>query len=301
MRQAKADAEARIRQERENKDIREEQLLLQAKEYRTTVLDAIQQAGTTIGDGVRAYLSDTPRMVATAGVLGGIALAIYAAKSTTTVATQAVLKRMATPPLVRETSRARSFVPQLLRPAAKPEDVMRDIIFPQQVESRLQSITIATANTRRNRANYRNLLLHGPPGTGKTMFGRRLAQQTGLDYAILAGGDVGPLGKEAVTEIHNVFDWAQRSNKGLVLFIDEAEAFLRRRSAGDSVRMSEDMRNALSTFLYRTGDPSSKFMIVLSSNEPQVRVRFVWCVSCLWRREAAGFGQGEARVLRGEE
>ncbi|EGD75286.1 hypothetical protein PTSG_12512 [Salpingoeca rosetta] len=265
---AKADGEARIRQERENRDIRDEQLVLQAQEFRTTVLEGIKQAGETMGEGVRAYLSDTPRMLATVGVIGGIALGIYAAKSSTTIATQAVLRRMATPPLVRETSRSVKFLPKLFRPAAKPDEVMRDIIFPSLVEQRLQSITIATANTRRNRANYRNVLLHGPPGTGKTMFGRRLAQQTGLDYAILAGGDVGPLGKDAVTEIHKVFDWAQRSNKGLVLFIDEAEAFLRQRSSG-SARMSEDMRNALSTFLYRTGDPSNKFMIVLSSNEPQ--------------------------------
>jgi ATPase family AAA domain-containing protein 3A/B len=75
-------------------------------------------------------------------------------------------------------------------------------------------------------------MLYGPPGTGKTMFGRRLAQQvrpspwathvsnthvcrqSGLEYAVLAGGDVGPLGTDAVTEIHKVFDWAETSKKG---------------------------------------------------------------------------------------
>lgn len=57
-------------------------------------------------------------------------------------------------------------------------------------------------------------MLHGPPGTGKTLFARRLAKQSGLDYAILAGGDVGALGREAVTEIHKVFDWSETTNKG---------------------------------------------------------------------------------------
>ena len=30
--------------------------------------------------------------------------------------------------------------------------------------------------------------------------------------------------------VHQVFDWAQTSRKGVLLFVDEADAFLRRRS-----------------------------------------------------------------------
>lgn len=48
----------------------------------------------------------------------------------------------------------------------------------------------------------------------------------GLDYAMMTGGDVAPLGAEAVTKIHEIFDWAKKSKKGLLLFIDEADAFL---------------------------------------------------------------------------
>jgi len=59
------------------------------------------------------------------------------------------------------------------------------------------------------------------------MFGRVLAYESGMDYAIMTGGDVGPLGKDAVTELHNLFDWARRSKRGLVVFMDEADAFLR--------------------------------------------------------------------------
>ena len=46
--------------------------------------------------------------------------------------------------------------------------------------------------------------------------------QSGLDYAVLAGGDVAPLGADAITELHRVFDWAEGNKKGLILFIDEA-------------------------------------------------------------------------------
>lgn len=102
------------------------------------------------------------------------------------------------------------------------------------------------------------MLFYGPPGTGKTMAARELAQKSvrhvvgiffsprpqkmsfsnarlftslgwffqGLDYALMTGGDVAPLGPQAVTKIHQLFDWAKKSRRGLLLFIDEADAFL---------------------------------------------------------------------------
>ena len=68
-----------------------------------------------------------------------------------------------------------------------------------------------------------------PAGTGKSMAAKRLARTAGLDYAIMSGGDVAPLGGKAVQQLHEMFDWAERSRKGLLLFIDEADAFLGRR------------------------------------------------------------------------
>lgn len=55
---------------------------------------------------------------------------------------------------------------------------------------------------------------------------------------------------------------------GLLVFVDESDAFLRRR-AGDEL-ISENLRNAINAFLYRTGTPSSKFMVVLATNAPQL-------------------------------
>lgn len=71
-----------------------------------------------------------------------------------------------------------------------------------------------------------------PAGTGKTMAAKRLARTSGLDYAIMSGGDVAPLEGKAVTQLHATFDWAERSRRGLLLFIDEADAFLGRRRCG---------------------------------------------------------------------
>lgn len=155
----------------------------------------------------------------------------------------------------------------------KQSDALSGVILAPKLEERLRDVAIATKNTKRNQGMYRNILMHGPPGTGKTMFAKKLAKHSGMDYAILTGGDVAPLGRDGVTAIHKVFDWASSSRKGLLLFIDEADAFLRKRS---SEHISEDLRATLNAFLYRTGEQSNKFMLVLASNTPE---QFDWAVN----------------------
>src|SRR5690606_31774031 len=91
-----------------------------------------------------------------------------------------------------------------------PTDAMKEIILEKNLDQKLRRVAISTANTKKNKAPFRNLLLYGPPGTGKTMFAKGLARHSGLDYAIMTGGDVAPLGKESVTEIHKLFEWVSR-------------------------------------------------------------------------------------------
>ncbi len=43
-----------------------------------------------------------------------------------------------------------------------------------------------------------------------------LAVHSGMDYAVMTGGDIVPLGSDGVTAIHKVFDWANASRKGCV-------------------------------------------------------------------------------------
>jgi ATPase family AAA domain-containing protein 3A/B len=98
-----------------------------------------------------------------------------------------------------------------------------------------------------------------------------------MDYAILSGGDVGPLGSDAVSELHALFAWAEKSRRGLLVFIDEAEAFLSSRAGsggggeGSSAPSADDvhMRHALNALLYQTGTQSTTFMLVIATNRPQ--------------------------------
>ena len=64
---------------------------------------------------------------------------------------------------------------------------------------------------RRELCSYHLFLIH--VGTGKTMFAKKLASHSGLDYAIMTGGDFAQLGRDAVTELHKVFDWSENSKR----------------------------------------------------------------------------------------
>jgi ATPase family AAA domain-containing protein 3A/B len=106
-------------------------------------------------------------------------------------------------------------------------------------------------------------MFYGPPGTGKTLFAKKLSMQSGLEYAVMVGSDIAPLGPMAVQEINKLFDWAEKQKNGMILFIDEADAFLRNRK---NLKMSEDTRHSINSFLYRTGTPSDNVIVVLATN-----------------------------------
>uniref|UniRef100_A0A4W5M521 ATPase family AAA domain containing 3A n=1 Tax=Hucho hucho TaxID=62062 RepID=A0A4W5M521_9TELE len=206
-------------------------------------------------------------------------MGVYSARNATGVIGRYIEARLGKPSLVRETSRIT--VGEAIKHPAKttkrlrsrPQDALEGVVLSPSLEERVRDIAIATRNTRQNKGLYRNILMYGPPGTGKTLFAKKLALHSGMDYAIMTGGDVAPMGRDGVTAMHKVFDWASTSRRGLLLFVDEADAFLRKRS---TETISEDLRSTLNAFLYRTGEQSNKFMLVLASNQPE---QFDWAIN----------------------
>ena len=95
---------------------------------------------------------------------------------------------------------------------------------------------------------------------------QRLAKASGFECTLMSGGDVGPLGADGVTALHTLFRWARTSETGVLVFIDEAEAFLASRSRA---KLTEHMRNALNAFLYQTGSPTTSFVLVLATNRAE--------------------------------
>ncbi|XP_065277321.1 ATPase family AAA domain-containing protein 3A [Emys orbicularis] len=274
-----AEVRARAKAERENADLIREQIRLKAAEHRQTVLDSLKTAGTLFGEGFRAFVTDWDKVTATVAGLTLLAVGIYTAKNATGVAGRYIEARLGKPSLVRETSRI-TVLEALKHPikvgkrlTSKAQDALEGVVLSPKLEERVRDIAIATRNTRNNKSLYRNILMYGPPGTGKTLFAKKLAMHSGMDYAIMTGGDVAPMGREGVTAMHKVFDWANTSKRGLLLFVDEADAFLRKRA---TEKISEDLRATLNAFLHRTGQHSNKFMLVLASNQPE---QFDWAIN----------------------
>ncbi|PNI13256.1 ATAD3A isoform 4, partial [Pan troglodytes] len=279
MLRVEAEAWARAKAERENADIIREQIRLKAAEHRQTVLESIRTAGTLFGEGFRAFVTDWDKVTATVAGLTLLAVGVYSAKNATLVAGRFIEARLGKPSLVRETSRItvlealRHPIQVSRRLLSRPQDALEGVVLSPSLEARVRDIAIATRNTKKNRSLYRNILMYGPPGTGKTLFAKKLALHSGMDYAIMTGGDVAPMGREGVTAMHKLFDWANTSRRGLLLFVDEADAFLRKRA---TEKISEDLRATLNAFLYRTGQHSNKFMLVLASNQPE---QFDWAIN----------------------
>ncbi|XP_015922025.1 ATPase family AAA domain-containing protein 3 [Parasteatoda tepidariorum] len=272
MKRIEAEMRAKGKIERENQDLYLERIRVKASESRTTVLESLKTAGSILGVGFNAFLSDWSKVTTSVAGATLLVLGYYSVKRGTGIAAKYIEAHLGKPSLVQETSRF-SLLEALKHPVKttkrlsnKPKDVLQGVILSPALEERLSQITIATSNTRKNKGMYKNLLLFGPPGTGKTLFVKRLAQHCGMNYAIMTGGDVVAMREEGVTAINKVFDWANSSRKGLLLFVDEAEAFLRKRS---SEHLSENVRASLNTFLYQTGEQSDRFMLCLASNTPE--------------------------------
>ena len=172
MKLLEAELRAKAKVDRENRDLTLEQIRLKAQENRVTVLESIKTAGSVFGAGAEALLTDWSKVLTAAGGLSILALGVYSAKGATGVTARYIEARIGKPSLVNETSRfsileaCKHPIKTLKRFQSKPLDALQGVVLKPKLEERLRDIAIATKNTKQNQGLYRNILMHGAPGTG---------------------------------------------------------------------------------------------------------------------------------------
>lgn len=273
---ALAEAEGRAHEAKLAEEVNRRMLVERANAEREKWVSAINTTFEHIGGGLRAILTDQNKLVVAVGGVTALAAGIYTTREGARVVWGYIDRILGQPSLIRESSRGKypwsGFFSRAMSSTShkrnKPgtnRNGFGDVILNPPLQKRIEQLSNATANTKAHQAPFRNMLFYGPPGTGKTMAARELARKSGLDYALMTGGDVAPLGSQAVTKIHQLFDWAKKSSRGLLLFIDEADAFLCERN---KTYMSEAQRSALNALLFRTGDQSKDIVLALATNRP---------------------------------
>lgn len=223
-----------------------------------------------LGQGFNSLLEDKERLTNGALAIGGTALAIYLAKRSTGFAfaqAEAYLKK---PALVDKTSRLDAstlFSPSYWRQRFFGNNRMKDVVVDPMLKARLDRIAHQTKNTKKHGGNLQHLLLYGQPGTGKTLFAENLALDSGMDYAILSGANLSRFNQaESLEELRKLFAWAEKSNKGTLLFFDECEGFAKKRGGSNT---SEAHEKILSSWLKLTGTESKRVMLAGATNRPE--------------------------------
>uniref|UniRef100_UPI0010A28B52 ATPase family AAA domain-containing protein 3A n=1 Tax=Macaca mulatta TaxID=9544 RepID=UPI0010A28B52 len=210
---------------------------------------------TVFGERFRAFVTERDAVTATVVGLTLLAGGVYSAKNGRAAGARFIEAGLFKPSLVSR------------RLLSRPQDVLEGVVLHPSLEAQVRNMAIATRNTQKNHGLYRNVLMYGPPGTGKTLVAKNLALNLGMDYAIMTGEDLALRGREGVTAMHELFDWANTSRRGFLLFMDDAEAFLRKPATEEMSNYY--LRVTQNAFLNHTRQRSNKFMLVLASRDPK--------------------------------
>lgn len=273
---ARAVAIAKAEADRANEDIHLRRLRAESEQRRKRNIAAINAVFTHLSTSLSNAASKPKEVLTFVGYICLLVSSIFFARETSKLIRSIIESFIGRPQLVRETTRKSlpwsllAYANQLLvlpwrskRATKSIDETFSDLILPLELKTRVVELAHSARNANKHQAPYRHVLLHGPPGTGKTLVAKKLAQVIGIDYALMSGGDVSPLGADAVTQIHSLFAWAKHSQRGVLLFIDEAECFLGSRDTG---LMTATAHNALNALLYNTGGDRRDFMLVLATN-----------------------------------
>lgn len=161
--------------------------------------------------------------------------------------------------------------------AKKVKDIVRedDLILSHTVRKQVSELIYLIRRRRELRKTTKRryalptVLLHGPPGTGKTMIAQMIADQTigdtgkPMSFIKLMASDFVQIKNEGdrVAVLKDMFKKA-RAMKNVVIFLDEVDAMTRQRGADGE----ESSRAFLDHLLDETAKPSPDYMVIVATN-----------------------------------
>jgi AAA+ superfamily predicted ATPase len=202
-----------------------------------------------------------PKKLAVIGTaVVGIGAGIYAAKYGLPI----IISHLVQPRVVSETSKKSWFGYK----APTQQIAMSDLTFAPELQRQLLDIADRVQTAQLYNENLPNVMFYGAPGTGKTAFAKALALCSGLDYALTSGSEFAKITDLNLQnkELRKLLDWGMASDKGLIIFIDEAESLFANRKLPTTSKSVQDFIN---TFLALIPEKSQKnLMFIFATNHP---------------------------------
>lgn len=237
----------------------------------------IHEACSMLGSSIKVlYQSagfnvDVVRKIALWGTISTIS--IYAAKNGFDFLKEYYILKMNTPKLVRSIITPNEITKKLddlLYTGNTHREIERIIKTAKGVVNNKKTGFLYKWNpwrdTSKGRAKFENVMLWGPPGTGKTAIVELIAKESGMNLFMTSGGDFAKLRGKDLQQIDELFEVMRNSNTPSILFIDEMEDLFGSRSRGD---VSEESRQIFAKLLTEFSSPSNQIMLIGATNRPE--------------------------------